>query len=247
MSVYEHLLSIYEQSTFSDTRGKIAGALLKNYHQVKDMSLKEIAIEADVAKGTVSKFCDDITEEGTYEAFQTVTKNEMIYLEILKNSEDKAILTEKIKPTLTKQDIHELVRYIMSANKIVILVSRLYQMDVEILMRKYLEQGKLNMKIFNISYNKAIVKEIQKLNKDDLLLTIEPEYSLYERFMRSTFEMNYMKLIQSCPANKIAIQKYGEKTDIALLMNLIDYKNMSSNEYVHNLMIELVKRLDLVK
>lgn len=247
MSVYEHLLSIYEQSTFHDTRGRIAGTLLKNYHEIKDMSLKEIAIEANVSKGTVSKFCNDITEEGTYEALQTVSKNEMIYLEILKNNEDKMILSEKIKPALSKQDMHELVRYIMSANKIVVLVSRLYQMDVEILMRKFIEQGKLNMKIFNVSYNKEVVKEIQRLKEDDLLLTIEPEYSLYERFMRSTFEMNYMKLIQSCPAHKIAIQKYGEKTDNVLLMNLIDYKNVTSSECVHYLMLGLVKRLDLIK
>lgn len=247
MSVFEHLLSIYGQSTFSDTRGKIARALLTNYASLSNMGLKEIALEANVAKGTVSKFCDDITEEGTYEALQAAVQNEHSYLEVHKNVENKIILNEKIKPTLSKQDMHELVRYLKEANRIIVLVSRTYQLDIEILMRKYIEHGILKMKIFNVSYNKNIVKDIQELKENDLLLMIEPEYSLYDRFMRSSFEMNYMNLIRDCNAKKIAIQKYGESTNVALLMNLLEYKNMSNSEYVHSLIIELVRKLGLVK
>ncbi len=232
MSVYEHLLKIVEDTSFSSANNKIAEFLLLHYENIPQLTVKEIANGAYVSKGTVSKFFLIMSSTGNFDCFQkaweTESSNHKIYL---KRSEEIFLNRKKKynKEIINTDHLKLLKERILSSKKIILFTKLEFEGVSKDFCRRLLLGFGIVAKTAIYAYDESMIDEVSSLSEDDLLLFVDADCSFYEHTMHMTYEFDIARLISNTKASSVVVTQRTSNVGSELLFEEIIISEPSDN------------------
>lgn len=211
MSIYEHLLKIVEQTSFSSANNKIAEYLLLHYDNISNLTVKDIAECSYVSKGTVSKFFQTMTMTGNFDCFQKACERESTDHKIyLKRREDTFLeRSRKYKrKIISTKDLKILKTNILSAKKIILFSKMEFEGLSKEFTRRLLKFG-IVAKTVSYSYDEILIEELSALSEDDLIIFMDADCSFYEHVLQMTYEIDIVSLMDKTKASSIVITQHS--------------------------------------
>lgn len=207
MSIYEHLIKIVEQSSFSSANNKIAEYLLLNYDNISNLTLIDISKGAYVSKGTASKFFKSMTITGNFDCFQKAWEREsMTHKLYLKRSEETFIERRRKynKKVIKANDLQRLKEKILSSKKIILFSKMTFEGASQNFCRNLIRSG-IIAKTRTYSFDESLIEEIQTLSANDLIIFMDADCSFYEHIMQLTYEIDILDIMRHTKAASIVI------------------------------------------
>ncbi len=250
MSIYEHLIKIVEQSSFSSASNKIAEYLLLNYDNISNLTLIDISKGAYVSKGTVSKFFKSMTVTGNFDCFQKAWEREnTTHKFYLKRSEETFLDRRKKynKKVINSSDIQYLREKMHSSNKIILFSKMEYEGISQDFCRSLIRIG-IIAKTRTYSFDESLIEEIQSLSSEDLIIFMDADCSFYEHIMQLTYEIDILDFMSHTKANSLVITKrsanMGESypfEEILIQNNQNKYSNLDVCKCIYTQILECLK------
>ena len=228
MYLLQRLRHLYESMPPDSTEYILSRHILHHLSSLQDVTVTSIAQDTAISKSAVSKFFKSLTMGQTFDAFRSSLQLDLQYLSL----DDQTIQVysqefnqhfKKYFP-LDQDSMHALIQLIKKGRQVIIYGNPGFHDCFDCLVNYLLVQGK-DIRYVNWTNGQVQNNELSHMSKEDLLILLEPDNTLFEFILRANMSVDMFWDFNRLAAQKVFLGKESIAYRDILVVPLCETKN----------------------